>query len=281
MVLFKFREDRLPVFLFVAYFALDVAVFFVVEQVWVVAAWMVLGIFPKACICAFGHHHQHLPTFRKVWLNRLLEVVYGFQTGIVSHAWFLHHVVGHHRHFLDQNKDESAWQCADGRKMGVVEYALVISLTGYPRAWRAGAAFPKQRGIFLRMTLVQLLLLALAFWYNWVNALFVFLLPMAISLFITAWHTWYHHAGLETVDEFHACNNIYHKWYNILTGNLGYHTAHHLRGSVHWSRLPEFNERFVDRIPAERIHAPCIPFRWMPAGDDQREEISVVEVAGS
>ena len=63
---------------------------------------------------------------------------------------------------------------------------------------------------------------------------------MALSLFITAWHTYFHHAGLDTQDDYEASHNIVHKWYNILTGNLGYHTAHHIRGGMHWSKLPEF-----------------------------------------
>lgn len=269
MEFFRYREDRLPALLFVLYFAVDLTVYFLADSLWFVIAWMVIGIFPKTCVCAFGHHHQHLPTFRQDWLNRLYEVVLGFHTGITSHAWFLHHVVGHHRHYLDQEKDESGWQRKDGTKMHWLEYAIVIAGTGYWRAWKVGKDFRKQRRIFLSMLLVQVVLLVALFWHNWVNALFVFLLPMIISLFITAWHTYYHHAGLETTDHAHACNNVYHKWYNILTGNLGYHTAHHARGSVHWSRLPEFHaEKFADKIPPENVHQPCLPFKWMPGGDD-------------
>lgn len=274
-MLFRHRADRLPVAVFGAYFALDLLVFFLADSLWLVVAWLLLGIFPKACICSFGHHHQHLPTFRATWANRLLEIMYGFQTGITSHAWFLHHVVGHHRNYLDQAKDESRWQRRDGTKMGMVEYCLVTAATGYWRAWQVGAHYPKQRRIFLSMGLLQLALLALACAWDWVNALFVFLLPMGISYYITVWHTYYHHAGLETHDDFHACNNIYHRWYNILTGNLGYHAAHHRRGSVHWSELPAFNQQFADRIPPERIHQPCWPFCWMPAGDAEPPEPSL------
>ena len=264
---FRFREDRLPVALCVALLALDAGAYFLLDSAWLAAGWMALGIFPKACICAYGHHHQHLATFHQAWLNRLLEVMYGFQTGITSHAWFLHHVVGHHRHYLDQQVDESRWQRRDGSKMNVLEYGLVVALTGYPRAWQAGRDYPKARRIFLFMLLVQVALLAMLFWHDWRNALLIFLLPMAISLYITAWHTYYHHAGLSTEDDYVACNNIMHRWYNRLTGNLGYHTAHHLRGSVHWSRLPELHAKIAAKIPAERYHQPCLPFRWMPGGE--------------
>jgi fatty acid desaturase len=265
MKFFRHKADRLPVALFLLAFAVDLLIYFNATALSVLVTWTIVGIFHKACICSFGHHHQHLPTFHQPILNRLLEIVYGFITGITSHAWFLHHVIGHHKNYLDQSKDQSAWKRPDGSTMGEVEYAFVIAGTGYPRAYKSGKDFPKHRRIFVTMLLVQLCLLGLLFAHNWVNALFVFLIPMMISLFITAWHTYYHHSGLDAEDDFHASYNITHKWYNILTGNLGYHTAHHIQGGLHWSKLPELHAKIADTIPEELIHEPCIPFRWMPA----------------
>ena len=268
MTLLRYRADRIPVLLFTLLFVLDLLVFFFVESLAFVGAWMVIGIFPKACISSFGHHHQHLPTFHRPIWNRCLEVILGFQTGITGHAWFLHHVVGHHQHYKDQALDESRWQREDGSKMGVLEYAAVLFGTGYFRAYMAGARFSRHRRIFVAMILLQVALLSLLFFVNWANALLLFLLPMAISLYITCWHTYYHHAGLGTVDDFEASFNIEHRWYNLLTGNLGYHTAHHLGGGLHWSLLPRLHHEIRDRIPAELFREPCIPFCWMPATRD-------------
>ena len=79
--------------------------------------------------------------------------------------------------------------------MGPTVYAIVVAATGYYRAYLAGAKFPKHRNIFVRMILIQGALLLLFFYINWLNALFIFLIPMVISYYITAWHTYYHHAG--------------------------------------------------------------------------------------
>ena len=54
------------------------------------------------------------------------------------------------------------------------------------------------------------------------------------------------------------------KWYNIFTGNLGYHTAHHVKPGLHWSMLPEFHKSIEDKIPAHLYRQPCIPFKWFP-----------------
>jgi len=263
MKLFRYPEDRFPTVLIVACFALDLFVYFAVESLAVLLGWMLVGILPKALICSFNHHHQHLPTFRYRALNRMLEFVFGFQTGIVSNGWVLHHVLGHHKNYLDQTLDESRWRRLDGTRMGVLEYTFSVALTGYQRAFRVGRGFPRFQKPFAIWSSLTLAALVVLFYYNWVNALLVFLLPMIISLHITAWHTYYHHSGLSTENRYEASFNILHKWYNRLTGNLGYHTAHHVRPGLHWSRLPQYHREIADRIPRELYRLPPPPFRWL------------------
>ncbi|MBK03263.1 MAG: fatty acid desaturase [Deltaproteobacteria bacterium] len=265
MQLFRYTEDRLPVAIFTAYFALDVILFFTVQSFWVLLLWLVLGIIPKACISAWNHHHQHVMTFKQPLLNRLLEIVYTFHTGITGNAWVLHHVVGHHLHYLDQEKDESRWKRLDGTKMGEQEYSLNVAMTAYPRAYQVGLKFKKHMKIFLWMCLLSLTLLSLAFWYNWRNALMVFLLPMLISLYLTAKTTYKHHSGLDTDDEFAASTNILNHVYNICTGNLGYHTAHHVKMGIHWSRLPEYHATIAHKIPQHCYLEPGFPWNIFPA----------------
>ena len=73
---------------------------------------------------------------------------------------------------------------------------------------------------------------------------------MISSLFFTAWVTYAHHAGLDVDNDFEASYNIMAPIYNTLTGNLGYHTAHHHKQGLHWSLLPELHEKIKDKIPA-------------------------------
>jgi fatty acid desaturase len=41
----------------------------------------------------------------------------------------------------------------------------------------------------------------------------------------------------------------------MVTGNLGYHTAHHYKQGVHWSKLPALHEKIKDKIPDNLIKA--------------------------
>lgn len=276
MTLFRHPRDRIPVLLFFTAFALDLTVYFTARNWWLPILWLVLWAIPKGWICAWNHHHQHLPMFRHALPNRLLEIVFGFQTGATSHGWFLHHVLGHHRNYLDQDKDEARWKRSDGTPMSEREFSIITTLTAYPRAFRVGREHPRALRIFLGMGALQVALLGLLFWHDWYNALWVFLLPMCVSLYVTVWATYFHHAGLDAAEHARASYNIVHRGYNLVTGNLGYHTAHHARHGLHWSQLPALHAQLSRDIPATLYRQPGIPFVW--SGAEAQVELSPGEV---
>ena len=148
--------------------------------------------------------------------------------------------------------------------MGTIEYTLTIAITGYIRALRVGKKHPKYKPALFGMGTIVLILLGVFHYLNWFNALFIFTLPMLAGYLTTCWATYYHHAGLETDDHFDASYNILNKAYNICTGNLGYHTAHHAKQGIHWSRLPAYHAEIEHKIPSHLYTQPCIPFRWFP-----------------
>lgn len=279
MKLFRHREDVLPVLCIVTLSLLDLLVFLLAPAGLVPVVWLLLALGPKACICSWNHHHQHLLTFHQPFLNRLLELCYAFHTGITTNAWVLHHVLGHHVNYLDQAKDESAWKRRDGSTMGELEYTLVIAITGYLRAFRVARRYPRYQAGFFGMGLVVMLLLVAAFAWNPFNAAVVFAIPMVAGYLITCWHTYCHHAGLDTDNPYEASHNILNRSYNILTGNLGYHTAHHVKPKLHWSRLPAFHATIADRIPPHLYIEPFFPMNLLPAGPDTEPGKRLVDMS--
>jgi fatty acid desaturase len=160
--------------------------------------------------------------------------------------------------------------------MGELEYSAVTALVAYPRAFRVGLEHPRILRIFLGMGALQLMLLGLLFWHDAYNALWVFFLPMCVSLYVTVWATYFHHVGLDTTEHTKASYNILHRGYNVMTGNLGYHTAHHARHGVHWSQLPELHAQLAKDIPSTHYRQPGIPFVWL--GSEAQVELSPAEV---
>jgi fatty acid desaturase len=251
--MFRFSADRVPVFFVLAFSIIDFIVYFMLDDVWWLAGYALFMMVPKGVICAWNHHHQHTQTFHAKSLNRLLEFFYALHTGVTTNLWVLHHVLGHHRNFLDQTRDESSWKRADGSAMNALEYTLTIAGTAYYRGYQVGKKYPRVQRDFLLYSALTLLGIGLLCWFRFVPALFVFVLPMVISLLFTAWVTYDHHSGLDTDDAFQASYNNTNRLFNLLTGNLGYHTAHHYRQGLHWSKLAELHETIKDRIPTELI----------------------------
>lgn len=248
--MFRHTKDRIPVAVVVALTCVDFCMYFTVDSVGLLCAYWLLMIIPKGMISAWNHHHQHSFTFRAAPLNRALELCYALHSGVSTHLWVLHHVFGHHLNYLDQTKDESGWVRADGKHMSMLEYVLVVSATAYYRGYQVGKRFPKQQRIFVTFALLTFGLVATLVWHRPLPALFLFVLPMCCSLMFTVWVTFDHHAGLHTDNPFEASYNITNRWFNLLTGNLGYHTAHHYKQGVHWSELPALHESIKHRIPS-------------------------------
>jgi fatty acid desaturase len=147
--------------------------------------------------------------------------------------------------------------------MGEWEYGWITTLTAYPRAWKVGERYPQQRRIFLVMGLLTLALVAgLVAWHPMQGLILFVGLPMLL-LFGTAYATWAHHSNRPTDNHFVACNNILQPFYNVLTGNLGYHTAHHYKPGVHWSQLKALHDEIEGKIPADAYQEPGYPWRWM------------------
>jgi fatty acid desaturase len=160
-------------------------------------------------------------------------------------------VFGHHHNYLDQTKDESRWTRDDGTKMGELEYTLTVAATAYYRGYLVGRRYPNHYRTHLISTALTLAIVTSLVIYPPLQAVMLFILPMIAGLLITAWATYDHHAGLSTENDFCASYNTMNPIFNIMTGNLGYHTAHHYKQGVHWSELPKLHEEIKDRIPAE------------------------------
>jgi fatty acid desaturase len=251
--MFRFAADRIPVFVVAAFSLIDFVVYLFVDGILLLAAYMLLMILPKGIICAWNHHHQHTMTFHSRLLNRVLEFFYALHTGVTTNLWGLHHVLGHHRNFLDQTRDESGWKSSDGKTMSALKYTLNIAGTAYYRGYKVGKKFPRVQRDFLIYSALTVAGIAILCWLRFVPALFVFVFPMVISLLFTAWVTFDHHSGLDSDDPFEASYNNTNRIFNLLTGNLGYHTAHHYRQGLHWSKLPELHEKIQHRIPPALI----------------------------
>ena len=252
----RYKVDRRSVTLTAIMFAAHAGVFFLAPT-WVAVLFIIPLAVGSMFIAAINHHHQHFNTFKSGWMNRVFDVALSLQTGVAPFAWVLHHNLGHHVNYLNQQPhpeaDESKWTRRDGSQMGRVEYTIDLLLNHQIDIFRVGRRYPKYFRAFLWMKIPLWIVIGSAFYLNPMNAVLVIFVPGFLTLVHTSWVTYGHHAGLRTTNHYDASMNCINPLFNYLSCNLGYHTAHHKRPGVHWSLLPKIHEEIKHRIPPEQI----------------------------
>jgi fatty acid desaturase len=252
----KYKADRGPIAYVVAVFALRLTI-------WALATPLMcaFGVIPLAVLGMFvapiNHHHQHVNSFRAPWMNRVYDLLLALQCGVGPYGWVLHHNLGHHVNYLNQppheSPDESRWARADGKQMGRLEYSFDLLLHHQIDMIRVGLRHRKHLRYYLLMKLPLWSLIGVGLWLRPLETVLVFLLPSFIALFHTIWATYEHHAGCPVDNHLVASRNRDNRIYNVLTGNLGLHTAHHKRPGLHWSLLPMLHKEIRDEIPEDQV----------------------------
>lgn len=247
----RYPEDRWPLAYTLMVLAVQLGLFFAVESLWVTAVCVVLFQPVQAVAIACNHYQHHINVFRVRWLNRLYELILFLQTGTPPYLITLHHNLGHHPHYLEPELDTLRWQRPGGSRRTLLE-CLVKNFAGHFTLTMAiGRRYPKVYRRFKVMTAVSLTVVSLLLYLDPAKAMIVFIGPMALAIFNVARLGYDQHAGLDMNDHLSASRNIESRFYNLVTFNSGYHTAHHVKPGLHWSKLPEFHRQLRDCIPAE------------------------------
>ena len=243
--------DIWAVLLIVSTGAIQLACYLLATDSWVRTLVMLSLVPACASIVAYNHNHIHLNTFTIAPLNRLLEIVIFLQTGNSPYASTLNHVLGHHATYLRPERDTLNWRRADGAAMTRVEYGIKRALSHYPSCFQIGR---ETRSLFYRRFLVYLAIclaiLTTLVAYKPLAALQLYIVPMALMLFVLKWGAYPHHTGLPVSGDETASRTHTGSFYNWITWNSGYHAAHHFSQALHWSRLPEYHRsQIATRVP--------------------------------
>lgn len=247
--LYRHPADHLPSVIVGAICCVQVLTFFFINNLGAVSGIMLLLLLFSACPGSISHNHHHCHTFVKPWMNRAYEVVLFMETGILPYAWTLHHNLGHHRHYLDPKRDTAPWQHADGRLMSRWQYDLQGAWRIYPETLRVAREFPELRKRFLLWGVVSLSVLMLFMLIDPLKALILFVAPMPLMYIGLLDNTYMQHTDLDTRSHYTASRNSTSRLYNMISWNLGFHSAHHMKPSLHWSQLPALHARIQPQIP--------------------------------
>jgi fatty acid desaturase len=159
------------------------------------------------------HNHFHSAIFSRQSLNRVIELLLFFQNGFSEGSWKPTHNL-HHAHYLNHRSsaellDPNAWlNVSTGQKVKLRQYVIPFVL-GH---WKRHASMKCGRlkyGSSWKVRIIRLLIVFALIWLHPLGAFCIFIVPMVVSQVLTAMHSYYQHAGLDT-DEPMAASFNYH-----------------------------------------------------------------------
>ncbi len=297
----KYAEDVRPLAIVFIAFGMSLLPFLVGMPIWLLVPYLALSWYIRGYTPFAQHNHGHLPVFNSRVLNHLYDVFLTQVTGYPTALWELHHTRGHHRNFLDPAKDvASTISRKTGRNMSRWMYALRGNLTIHLDSVRIGLAegregkktlLPKLVGeVVVQFTIAGLFVA----WNPWM-ALWNFIIPNLVAAWFIWWESYAHHLEVPTTTPYDASITITERFHNWQTFNIGFHTAHHEKPTLHWAQLPARTAAIQSQIPAMCIHdeyyrssrrqaaetllkrcisGPGIPSKLLAAGGESRDIVS-------
>lgn len=269
-LLFRYSIDALPTTIVIVGVALGLLAVLGNFSAHVAYSLIALSLLARFLGPAHQHNHSHLKIFTHSSLNGALDIVFSLASGHVTATWELQHGLGHHRQFLDPKRDVAGNQ----RFAFIANYppllrrlvfmVLIDALT-IPDAYRVAASFPKKRRSLRARLLVQLALQAAIMgaliWASPGLAIATFVVPNILLRWLVSWTSYGQHEDAPTTNVYDASITRYGVVSRVLL-NVGLHTVHHEKPTLHWSLLPARNAKIAHLIPKS-----CV--RGMPGPSDR------------
>ena len=256
------RSDFRPVALVIVAMALSLMPFFVSMPAWLVGAdWLLMAYLRT--FTAFAQHNQaHLKVFTLGPLNQAYDTLLAQCTGYTTPLWELHHVRGHHRHFLSPEHDVASivdrhtgrviprWRYAVGGNLRIHRDAIRIG-----RAERAAGRKSLLGKLAMHTAMQTLITIGLLALNPWLAVAF-FIVPNLTTGFFIWWQSHAHHLDVPRQTPYDGSVTVVGRRFNFQTFNIGHHTAHHEKPTLHWAQLPRRTHEISERIPDVCVRAP-------------------------
>jgi fatty acid desaturase len=236
-------------------------IYIIITTALFVIQWVFIGVnsfiytwylFMSVAVSVMTHNHNHLPMWQSKTLNTLtdwwLTVFYGFPI----FAWIPTHNKNHHR-FNNREGDDSI-------TYRVSEKNNFLTLISYPTI----SGYYQQNAIFrylkdlkannkekywlcISQYVILFLWIAVAFLLDWQKALLFVIIPQQVSLFSVLIFNYVQHVHANEESEWNHSRN-FTGFLNFMLFNNGYHTIHHHKAGLHWSKVPEAHAEIEHNI---------------------------------
>lgn len=251
--LVRYKLDRAPTLVITGAVAIGLLAF-AVDHAWL---WLLVPVSFAARLPAPAHQHAqgHLEIFRHRIANAIYDVILSIGTGHTTAVWELQHSLGHHLDYLDARHDAAGAERFLRRGPTLVRrlvFMIAADVLTIPDGYRIAARYPaKRRRLQRRLTIqlvIQLALYGAMLAIDPVVALAMFIIPNVILRWLVGWVAFAQHDGVPATGTYDGSVNQFGFLSRLLL-NVGHHTAHHEKPTLHWSLLPMRTAAIAERIP--------------------------------
>ncbi len=229
-----------------------------------------------------AHAFLHNPFFRAPALNRLFSLLESWTMGY-SQTFYDRVHTEHHMGNSDRPDEEgktidplSIYRFGhDGEPENVWSYVFCGYFRDDPKAIyrqiRRRSSADARWGIFEIASFV--LLWAAAFYFNW--RFMVYFLPFYyFGHCLSYLNGYFLHFGANPDVPIAWGVSSYHRLYNWLWFNNGYHAEHHFRPKMHWTQMPRFHAQISDaqRSAGVRVIVPPHALGFLDSSLDPRND---------
>ena len=224
------------------------------------SAWELTGFWMLSLYCRCRgpysqHNHGHLPVFGARPLNFFYDTVLTLITGYPTALWELQHNLGHHRTFLETDEDvagiiDPKTQRPYSRLWYTIRGNCLIHRDAF-RIGRVEAARGKPR-LLRKLELelvVQAIVMTSLLAINWELTVVFLVIPNILAGALVWWESYVHHLGVPATHMYDGSVTTVGRAFNQRNFNIGHHTAHHEKPTLHWSLLPMRTEVIAAKVP--------------------------------
>jgi fatty acid desaturase len=216
-------------------------------------------------VSIIAHNHNHIPIWKYRFLNQLTDYWITLFYGFPAFVWIPTHNLNHHPQKNGAADYSRTYRLSEANNLlTLLSYPMI---SGYfqqiaigrflKNIWKTNR---KRCWLYLSQAILLVSYLTVALFINYKKALLFIIIPQQVALFSVLILNYLQHVHADEESEWNHSRNMVGSALNILLFNNGFHTIHHHRPGLHWSKTPEAHRKIANLID------PCLnekSFWWL------------------
>lgn len=203
-------------------------------------------------VAVIAHNHNHVSIWRSKFMNTMTDYWLTLFYGFPAFAWIPTHNKNHHK--LNNKMGDYTITYRYSEKNNLLTLLTYPTISSYFQqtpiyAYLRELWHTNRVDFFLYISQYAVLgaYIGILLLIDWEKALLYVIIPHQVALFSVMIFNYVQHVHADEESEYNHSRNILGLTNQFLFNN-GYHTIHHMRASIHWSKLPEEHRKIAHLI---------------------------------